>query len=476
MHGALDDTICAIATPPGEGGIGVIRVSGLHALDVAAQVILPRSGKLLHELVSHKMTVADVCAPAITAGTVRGEQLPARFVIDEALVVVMKGPHSYTGEDVVEVQCHGGPVVLDQLCRGLLAAGARLAEPGEFTRRAFLNGRLDLAQAEAVLDTIRAKTARSLTIAQSQRRGELSREVELIRSDLVTALAHIEAALDFGDEDITFVGKAELCGLLEATGFKLQRLVESGNEGRILREGAVVAILGRPNVGKSSLLNALLRSDRAIVTPIPGTTRDVLEELVSIEGIPVRLVDTAGIRHTDDPVEAEGIRRSRLAWQDADLALILLDGSEGLSDDDRSLLSSCEAAHVILVLNKCDLPRQLSRAQLEALSPGHGGMVDISATMRLGLDELRGTIRTRLMTSGLESREGVLVTNLRHIDACSRALLGVRQAQQSVADDRAGELIAVDLRIAADALGEITGVITTDDILERIFSEFCIGK
>lgn len=476
MHGALDDTICAIATPPGEGGIGVIRVSGLHALDVAAQVILPRSGKLLHQLVSHKMTIADVCAPALTAGRAHGEQLPARFVIDEALVVVMKGPHSYTGEDVVEVQCHGGPVVLDQLCRGLLAAGARLAEPGEFTRRAFLNGRLDLAQAEAVLDTIRAKSARSLTAAQSQRRGELSCEVELIRADLVTALAHIEAALDFGDEDITFVGKAELLRLLEATRFKLQRLVESGKEGRILREGAVVAILGRPNVGKSSLLNALLRIDRAIVTPIPGTTRDVLEELVSIDGIPVRLVDTAGIRQTDDPVEAEGIRRSRLAWQDADLALILLNGSEALTEQDLSLLSSGEIAGAILVVNKSDLPRQFSRAQLEALCPDHGSIVEISATMRLGLDELRGTIRRRLMTSELESREGVLVTNLRHADACSRALSGVEQAQQSVAADRAGELIALDLRIAADALGEITGVITTDDILERIFSEFCIGK
>ena len=476
MHGALDDTICAIATPPGEGGIGVVRVSGLHALDVAAQVVLPRSGKLLHELDSHKMTVADVCSPGLSPAIDQAGQSPARSVIDEALVVVMMGPRSYTGEDVVEVQCHGGPLVLDQLCRGLLAAGARLAEPGEFTKRAFLNGRLDLAQAEAVLDTIHAKTARSLTVAQSQRRGELSREVELIRSDLVTALAHIEAALDFGDEDITFVGKAELLGLLEATRYKLHRLLESGKEGRILREGAVVAILGRPNVGKSSLLNALLRSDRAIVTPIPGTTRDVLEELVSIEGIPVRLVDTAGIRRTDDPVEAEGIRRSRLAWQDADLALLLLDGSESLSDEDLSLVSSCEAADVILVVNKCDLPRQLSRGQLEAVCPDHGGIVDISATTRIGLEELRGTICEHLMTSRLESRDGVLVTNLRHTDACARALQGVEQAQQSVVADRAGELIAVDLRIAADALGEITGVITTDDILERIFSEFCIGK
>ena len=476
MHGALDDTICAIATPPGEGGIGVVRVSGLHALDVAAQVVFPRSGKLLSELLSHKMTVADVCPPARTSGGAHGGATVARTALDEALVVVMKAPRSYTGEDVVEVQCHGGPVALDQLCRGLLVAGARLAEPGEFTKRAFLNGKLDLSQAEAVLDTIRAKTARSLSVAQSQRRGELSRDVEEIRSDLVTALAHIEAALDFGDEDIAFVEKAELLRILEAARHRLQRLVDSGRQGRILREGAVVAILGRPNVGKSSLLNALLQSDRAIVTPIPGTTRDILEELLSIAGIPVRLVDTAGIRHTDDLVEAEGIRRSKLAWEDADLALILLDGSEPLSAEDLALVTSPEAVAAILVVNKCDLPAQLTRAQLDAVCPDHGGIVDISATMRIGLDALRGMIRDRLMTNQLESRDGVLVTNLRHADACSRALLGVEQALQSAAADHAGELIAVDLRLAADALGEITGVITTDEILERIFSEFCIGK
>lgn len=476
MHGALDDTICAIATPPGEGGIGVIRVSGPQALDVTAQVVFPRSGKPLHELPSHKMTVADACAPSGVSGKAQAADSSSLSAIDEALVVVMKRPHSYTGEDVVEVHCHGGPLVLDQLCRGLLAAGARLAEPGEFTKRAFLNGRLDLAQAEAVQDTIRAKTARSLTLAHAQRRGELSRDIEAIRADLVTALAHIEAALDFGEEDITFVEKAELLRLLAATQLKLRRLVESGKDGRIWREGAQVAILGRPNVGKSSLLNALLRSDRAIVTAIPGTTRDVLEELVSIEGIPVRLIDTAGIRHTDDPVETEGIRRSRLAWEDADLALILLDGSQSLTEEDRALLHESQAARAIVVVNKCDLPAQLTRAHIEAACPDHGDIVDISATMGLGLDELRRTIRARLLMNGLESHEGAWVTNLRHADACARALQGVEQAQHSVAADRAGELIAVDLRLAADALGEVTGVITTDDILERIFSEFCIGK
>lgn len=476
MHGALDDTICAIATPPGEGGIGVLRISGSQALDIASRVVRLRSGKSLQNLRTHMMTMADVCSHGIAQKPPSGEETEMRSPIDEALVVVMRKPHSYTGEDVVEVQCHGGPVILDQLCRALLASGARLAQPGEFTKRAFLNGRLDLAQAEAVLDTIRAKTARGLTLAQAQRRGELSQEIEATRSALVVALAHIEAALDFAEEDITFVRQDELMRLLGEASARLQRLVRSGQEGRIWREGAAVAILGRPNVGKSSLMNALLRSDRAIVTPIPGTTRDMLEEVVSIEGIPVRLFDTAGMRTTEDPVEAEGIRRSRLVWEEADLALILLDGSQPLSQDDQVLLACPEAARALLVINKCDLPRRLGKEEIDAASPVNAGLIEISAKLQVGLDLLREAIRNRLTPSRLESQDSVLVTNLRHIQALERALDGVEQAARSVEAGRAGELIAMDLRIAADALGEITGVITTDEILERIFAEFCVGK
>jgi tRNA modification GTPase len=423
------------------------------------------------------MALADVCAQQSPASQVPlDHQARTQSFLDEALVVVMRGPHSFTGEDVVEIQCHGGPVILDQLCRSLMWAGARLAEPGEFTKRAFLNGRLDLAQAEGVLDTIRAKTARSLTIAQSQRRGELSQEVEKTRSALVVALAHVEAALDFSEEDITFVRQDELMRLLDETATRLRRMVQSGQEGRIWREGAAVAILGPPNVGKSSLMNALLRSDRAIVTPIPGTTRDMLEEVVSIDGIPVRLFDTAGIRPTDDPVEAEGIRRSQLAWEDADLALILLDGSQPLSESDRVLLTRQEAAQALLVINKCDLPQKLVREELERAYSVNRSVIDISAKLQIGLDGLRESIRSRLTPDRLESRDGVLVTNLRHAAALERALQGAEQARRSLEEGRAGELVAMDLRIAADALGEITGVITTDEILERIFAEFCIGK
>lgn len=476
MHGALDDTICAIATPPGEGGIGIVRISGLQALDLASHVVRLRSGQSLQNLHTHRMVLADVCSQTTAPHVPIDRHARTHAFIDEALVVVMKKPHSFTGEDVVEIQCHGGPVILDQLCRALMSVGARLAEPGEFTKRAFLNGRLDLAQAEAVLDTIRAKTARSLTMAQSQRRGELSREVETTRSALVVALAHVEAALDFADEDIVFVRDDELMQLLDKTCARLGRLVQSGHEGRMWREGAAVAILGRPNVGKSSLMNALLKSDRAIVTPVPGTTRDMLEEVVSIDGIPVRLFDTAGIRPTDDPVEAEGIRRTQLAWEDADLALILLDGSQPLSESDRVLLSRQEAAQALLVINKCDLPRMLAKEGLDCACPTNAGVIDISAKMHMGLDVLREAIRSRLTPERLEARDNVLVTNLRHASALDRALQGVEQARHSVEGGAAGELIAMDLRIAADALGEITGVITTDEILERIFSEFCIGK
>ncbi len=476
MHDALDDTICAIATPPGEGGIGVVRISGPRALDLASHVVHLRSGASLQTLRPRVMALADVCSRSMVAPIPIPSDARAHSFIDEALVVVMRRPHSFTGEDVVEVQCHGGPVILDQLCRALMSAGARLAAPGEFTKRAFLNGRLDLAQAEAVLDTIRAKTARSLAIAQAQRRGELSQEVEATRSVLVVALAHIEAALDFAEEDITFVQQDELIRLLEGATTRLRQLVRSGEEGRLWREGAAVAILGRPNVGKSSLMNALLKADRAIVTPVPGTTRDMLEEVVSLDGIPVRLFDTAGIRSTDDPVEAEGIRRSHLAWEEADLALILLDGSQPLSESDRVLLARQEASQALLVINKCDLDRRLLKEELVRACPSSAGVIDISAKMQVGLDGLRAAIRSRLTPDRLEAQDSVLVTNIRHASALDRALQGVEQARCSVEAGRPGELVAMDLRIAADALGEITGVITTDEILERIFAEFCIGK
>ncbi len=469
MAGPLNDTICAIATPVGEGGVGIVRLSGEKAIDVAAGLVALRSGTGLASAAGHVLHHADILDPADATG---------RAPLDEALVAVMRGPNSYTGEDVVELQCHGGMLILQTICEALVRAGARLAEPGEFTKRAFLNGRLDLAQAEAVLDTIRAKTAGSLRIAQEQLRGALSREIDAVREALVGLLAHVEAGIDFVEEDIAFIPTPELTAGLRRAHETVSSLLAHGREGRILREGVAAAIIGRPNVGKSSLLNALLRTDRAIVTPVPGTTRDVLEEVLNIRGIPVRLLDTAGIRETGDPVEQEGVRRSRAALEQADLLLIVLDGSAPLADDDRALLQESGAAgdqKRLVIVNKRDLPRRIDPSSLPSGAPGWG-LVEISARTGEGLDDLRDRIRTLLLQPEFEARETVLVTHLRHQAALQRTRDALTAALGSVEAGTAGELIAMDLRAAIDALGEITGTVTTDDILDRIFSEFCIGK
>lgn len=359
--------------------------------------------------------------------------------------------------------------------------GARLAEPGEFTKRAFLNGRLDLAQAEAVLDTIRAKTAGSLAIAQEQLRGALSKEIDRMRESLIHMLAHIEAAIDFTDEDITFIQPEELAAGLRQTMTEISRLAESCREGRIFREGVTVVIVGRPNVGKSSLLNALLRTDRAIVTPFPGTTRDVLEEVLNIRGVPVRLLDTAGVRPTDDPVEQEGVRRSRMAMDEAELLLILLDGSARLTEQDRGLLAQHQTKKRLVVVNKMDLPCQVELAEVAAVagsaqSEPACAMVRISAKTGEGLDALRDRIRTMLLRADFEPGEGAVVTRLRHRVALLKAHEALTGAAGSVQAKLSGEFVAMDLRAAIDALGEITGAVSAEDILDRIFRDFCIGK
>jgi tRNA modification GTPase len=369
-------------------------------------------------------------------------------------------------------------LILRTVCEALVRAGARLAEPGEFTKRAFLNGRLDLAQAEAVLDTIRAKTTGSLRIAQEQLRGALSREIDSVRETLLSLLAHVEAGIDFVEEDITFIQAAELAEGLTGARDVIGRLLAHSREGRILREGVTAAIIGRPNVGKSSLLNALLKTDRAIVTPVPGTTRDVLEEVLNIRGIAVRLLDTAGIRDTQDLVEQEGVRRSHAARERADLLLIVLDGSAPLTPEDQTLLDDARRGDDqkrLVVVNKKDLPGRLASSALPSAGPDCA-VVHISATTGEGLDELRDQIRALLIRPDFEARETVLVTHLRHQTALQRSQGSLTATLASVEGRQPDELIAMDLRAAVDALGEITGAVTTDDILDRIFKEFCIGK
>jgi len=488
MSSVAHDTICAIATPIGEGGIGIVRLSGAQAIAVAAAIVRPRSGQALRSLSSHTLHLADLLHQGTSPGS-RSGAAGRGHALDEALVVVMRAPRSYTGEDLVELHCHGGPLILQQVCEALVRHGARMAEPGEFTKRAFLNGRLDLSQAEAVLDTIQAKTAGSLRIAQEHLRGSLSRRIGRIRDPLIGLLAQVEAGIDFTEEDVAFVDATTLLAGLRQAATDTARLAESYEEGRLLREGVTAAIVGRPNVGKSSLMNALLQTDRAIVTPIPGTTRDVLEEFVSIRGLPVRLLDTAGVHETADAVEQESVRRSRNVIERADLLLFVVDGSAALTDEDRALnaeLHGHRNKKRLLVVNKADLPRALASEELDSLrDPGPPDTdnifpleapVLVSALTGSGLEELRDRIRSVCLRSDLEPDEATLVTRVRHRDALLRATEALQTAAASVEAELSGEFVAVDLRGAINALGEITGEVTTDDILDRIFRDFCIGK
>ncbi len=473
MSEPVEDTICAVATAVGEGGIGIVRISGKESLRVAASLVRLRSGRPLDSLRSHTLHHADLVDPGAVPGASGGTR--ASPVIDEALLVLMRAPHSYTGEDVVEIHSHGGPLVLQMICEALTRSGARLAQPGEFTKRAFLNGRLDLTQAEAVLDTIRAKTGTSLRLAQEQLRGALSKEIDRLREGLLGMLAHVEAAIDFTEEDIAFIAPEALSKGIQEAHSAISRLADSWREGRILREGVTAAIVGRPNVGKSSLLNALLRTDRAIVTPVPGTTRDVLEEVLNIRGVPVRLLDTAGVRDTADPVEQEGVRRSRLAMEQAELLVILLDGSFPLGEDDRALLAQHQDKRRLVAVNKSDMPGKIRPSELAALVPG-GAVLWISALTGAGLEQLRDRLRTLILRGDFEPGEAAVITRLRHQTALVRAKESLSNAAGSVEARLSGEFVALDLRAALDALGEITGATTTEDVLERIFSEFCIGK
>ena len=475
MHGGLDDTICAIATPAGEGGIGIVRLSGPQSLVVASHVVRLRSGEPLSSVASHTLHLADLVIPASEkrkeARVVHQHPLQLGL-LDEALVVYMKAPRSFTAEDVVEIQSHGGALVLEMVCTVCIESGARMAEPGEFTKRAFLNGRLDLSQAEAVLDTIRATSSIGLHIAQRHLRGDLAREVEQARTSLLTVLAHVEAGIDFVGEDISFLQRDELARIVREACAVVQSLEATAQEGRILREGACVVILGRPNVGKSSLLNRFLREERAIVTAIPGTTRDVIEESIDLDGVMIRLVDTAGVRDTDDVVEQEGIKRTRAAQDEADLLLVVVDGSAPLTSDDWQLLSTVRDRKHVVVMNKADLTMAMEAGIALVDHPTYV----VSAKTGLGIETVKAALRAQLVSGGFDTTESVMVTNVRHRDALRRASDSLSQALESVQCGMAGELVSIDVRAAADALGEITGAITTDEILGRIFSQFCIGK
>jgi len=451
------DTICAVSTAPGQGGIGIIRVSGGDAIEISSQVFRSRTGLVLADAMTHTIHYGHVVDAA-------GE------IIDEALVSIMRAPKTYTREDVVEINCHGGMMPLWRTVAVLVASGARHAEPGEFTKRAFLNGRIDLTQAEAVMDIISAKTELAHRSANEQLLGGLSKEVTTLRDRLIGIIASVEAGIDFPEEDIETQSGGPLAREIAALTEDVALLQSSFAAGRILREGFATAIVGKPNVGKSSLLNALLKQDRAIVTDIPGTTRDIIEEFLNIDGVPIRIVDTAGIRHSHDVVEQEGVRRSHAAIESADIVLVVLDSSQPLSDEDHQVLKGVTEKKAVLVLNKADKPRQLEQIAL----PHH--QVSLSCKTGEGLLALKSAIADMAKQGMVMPKEHAWAVNQRHVFALNQAKASLDKALESATAAQSPEFIAVDLRGALDSLGLIIGATYTDDILERIFNEFCIGK
>lgn len=456
----FQDTIAAIATPPGEGGIGIVRLSGPRALEVASRVFSPSASVTPKGFASHTVHHGHVVDPG------------SEGVIDEVLLLFMQAPRSYTGEDVVELQGHGGHVPLQAILNVVLRHGARPAQPGEFTRRAFLNGRLDLAQAEAVLDVVRAKTEAGLRASVRQLQGGLSDRVRGLRGELLSVLAPLEASIDFPEEGLDFPGMGEMEKRIYLVEERLQALIQRAIEGRLQREGATVVIAGRPNVGKSSLLNALLGRERAIVSVGPGTTRDTVEEGLEVGGVPVRLIDTAGLHHgATDPVETEGVRRTRGALAHADLTVVVMDGSEGIDPLDLQAWSEPRDPR-ILVVNKSDLPAAETPATYQDRFGVHP--LFASALTGEGVEHLRGELGRLL--GGEAEGEATTMVGPRHQEAMERAerLLGV--ARTGLAEGLPTELIALDVRGALDALGEILGEAVTEEVLDQIFRDFCIGK
>ncbi len=479
--GSMDDTICAVATPMGEGGVGIVRVSGAHALCAASRILRLRSGKLLDQIKPYQLYLGQFIWNPGQTGEIVG--METYSVLDEVLVVTMRAPRSYTGEDVVEVHAHGGPVIVNAICEALTQAGARLAEPGEFTKRGFLNGRLDLTQAEGVLDTIRANSLQSLKLAQEHLRGRLSEIIQDQRDRLVKLVAHLEAGMDFVEEDIQFIEQSELKDKIHVLLEEILHLVDSAEDGRLIREGIRTVIVGRPNVGKSSLLNAILGTNRAIVSHIPGTTRDVLEELVTVEGVMIRLFDTAGLRETTDELEQEGMTRAEAAIKQADVLAMVFDQSESLTEKDLDFIKQYSQKPHVMILNKHDLPPKFSLEDFQAIVRQYAThdeqateFVQACAVTGEGIEQVKRTIKKLAVGHRYEAGDSVLVSRLRHKVLLQQAAEALHNALSAIDDTQSAECVALELREALQALGEIVGIVTNEDILDQIFREFCIGK
>jgi len=454
-----EDTIAAIATPLGQGGIGIVRVSGPLAENIAKHIFSPK--KKNSQFISHRMHYGHIIDPT------KGE------IIDEVMVVFMPKPHSYTCEDVLEIHCHGGPLILQRVLKLVIDQGARMAEPGEFTKRAFLKGRIDLTQAEAVLEMIQARTQKELSIATEQLKGYLQKRVNSIKNVLLELKAHLEVAIDFPEEDIEIVPPKVWASRLEKEAIlEMSSLLNAYHAGRVFREGVAIVIVGKPNVGKSSLLNRLLREERAIVTPVPGTTRDVIEEMINVKGIPLRIIDTAGLRKTTDRVETIGVEFAKRRLSSADLVLWVIDSSQPLDEQDMAIYEEIKEKPVILVLNKADLPFKVN---LNKGRFSHLPQAKVSALYAQGIDVLQDTIYHTLLGKDVEAVPR-FVPSLRHKLALEKALGTIKEIKAHLEMGFSPDLLAIDVEAALNYLGEIVGETTSEDVLDYIFSRFCIGK
>ncbi len=460
MH---NDTVVALATPPGEGGIAVIRISG----DESARII----EKLFTGKKSSRIKASDLKDRYFNYGYITDDE---GQIVDEVMMVYMKAPRTYTREDIVEIHCHGGMVPVKRILELVISAGARMAEPGEFTKRAFLNGRIDLSQAEAVMDLISARTEEAAKASIRQLKGSLTEKIGSLRERLLNLLAHIEVTIDYPEEDIEDVFLDDLAEALKAARQECHRLLDSADQGRLVREGIKTVIIGRPNVGKSSLLNALVRENRAIVTDIPGTTRDVIEEHLNIKGVLVKIIDTAGIRETVDLVEKIGVERSRGMMEEADLILFILDASEPLGEDDRKIMEWLSGRRALVLLNKTDKPAVIDEAEVRKLVKAD--VIRTSMVDGTGIEDVKDYIYNMVFSGKLTAGNEIFITNTRHKEALIRADGHLKDALASLEALVPLDIITIDIRDALDCLGEITGESLTEDLIDKIFAEFCLGK
>lgn len=458
------ETIAAISTPMGEGAIAIVRLSGDEALSIVDRLFRSPSEKKLSEVPSHTIHYGHLIDPKTNA------------IVEEVMVSVMKGPKTFTREDVVEINCHGGLVSVKKVLNLVLVNGARLADPGEFTKRAFLNGRIDLSQAEAVMDLIRAKTDRAMSVALNQMEGRLSKLIQKLRQEILETLAHVEVNIDYPEyDDVEEMTHNMLIEKATYVQQQLRKLLQTAEQGKILREGLSTAIVGRPNVGKSSLLNSFVQENKAIVTDIPGTTRDVIEEYVNVRGVPLRLLDTAGIRETEDIVERIGVEKSRAVLKEADLILLVLNYSEAISEEDEKLFEVTKDMDVIVIVNKMDLPQAIDLERVKELA-GNAPVMTTSLLEDRGVDELEEAIADLFFEGDLEAGDLTYVSNTRHIALISQAISTIEEAVFAIQNDVPIDLVQIDLTRAWELLGEIIGDAVHESLIDQLFSQFCLGK